>query len=90
MNSDVSKKLICFIFLFGLLRLHAFVIVELKCSPTKNLSYSELHGKSGTKKKKVYDGTVAVNRSARFNNEIIDTYDAGISLLGMCTRFFLS
>ena len=38
--------------------------------------------KSGKKKKKSNDGTIAVNRSAYRNYEIIDTLDAGISLLG--------
>jgi SsrA-binding protein len=38
--------------------------------------------KSGTKKKKAPDRTVAVNRIAYRNYEIIDTMEAGISLLG--------
>ncbi len=38
--------------------------------------------KSGKKKKKGNDGTIAVNRAAYRNYEIIDTLDAGISLLG--------
>lgn len=45
-------------------------------------SSTQLFAKSGKKKKKPQDGTIAVNRSARRNYEIISTYDAGISLLG--------
>jgi len=38
--------------------------------------------KSGTKKKKTNSGTIAVNRVARRNYEVMSTYEAGISLLG--------
>ena len=38
--------------------------------------------KSGKKKKKVKDGTISVNRLAYRNYEIVDTLEAGISLLG--------
>lgn len=74
------------IFLLRLLRTYSFVPVALEFSPRRVLSCFKLSAKSGTKKKKVYDGTIAVNRSARFNYEILDTYDAGISLLGRSNR----
>lgn len=45
-------------------------------------SSTQLFAKSGKKKKKPKDGTIAVNRAARRNYEIISTYDAGVSLLG--------
>jgi SsrA-binding protein len=45
-------------------------------------SPTALFAKSGTKKKKTPDRTVAVNRIAYRNYEIIDTLEAGISLLG--------
>ena len=38
--------------------------------------------KSGTKKKKVKDGTISVNRLAYRNYEVIETMTAGVSLLG--------
>ena len=41
-----------------------------------------LYAKSGKKKKKPTDNTAAVNRIAYRNYEIIDTLEAGISLLG--------
>lgn len=41
-----------------------------------------LFAKTGTKKKKVPDGTIAVNRIAYRNYEILDTLEAGISLTG--------
>jgi SsrA-binding protein len=41
-----------------------------------------LFAKSGTKKKKPKDTTIAVNRQARRNYEIVETLEAGISLLG--------
>ena len=51
--------------------------------PQSSARITQLHAKkSGTKKKKVKDGTIAVNRQARRNYEVISTYDAGISLLG--------
>ena len=43
---------------------------------------TQLHAKSGTKKKKVKDGTITVNRQARRNYEVVSTYDAGVSLVG--------
>ena len=46
-------------------------------------SSTRLHmAKSGTKKKKTKDGTISVNRLAYRNYEIIETLEAGISLLG--------
>lgn len=45
-------------------------------------STSLLLAKSGTKKKKVKDGTVCVNRQARRNFEILETLEAGIALKG--------
>lgn len=41
-----------------------------------------LFAKSGTKKKKPKDTTIAVNRQARRNYEIVETLETGISLLG--------
>jgi SsrA-binding protein len=38
--------------------------------------------KSGTKKKKPKDGTICVNRQARRNYEVLETLEAGVSLLG--------
>lgn len=43
---------------------------------------ARLHAKSGKKKKKVKDGTIAVNRLAYRNYEIVETLEAGVSLLG--------
>mmetsp|Transcript_18551 Transcript_18551/g.26104 ORF Transcript_18551/g.26104 Transcript_18551/m.26104 type:complete len:213 (-) Transcript_18551:109-747(-) len=55
-------------------------------NPTKfyrSISFTNLElKKGGKKKKKVNDGTIAVNRTARRNYEIVETMDAGISLLG--------
>jgi SsrA-binding protein len=48
-------------------------------SPSTN---TRLYAKSGTKKKKSKDGTICVNRRARFQYEIIETLQAGISLKG--------
>ena len=45
-------------------------------------STTSLHAKSGKKKKKPKDTTVCRNRQARRNYEIVDTLEAGISLLG--------
>ncbi|KAG7343940.1 SsrA-binding protein [Nitzschia inconspicua] len=45
-------------------------------------SRTRLYAKSGTKKKKPKDGTICVNRRARFQYEIIETLQAGISLKG--------
>jgi len=50
-------------------------------SPTI-LRSSRLWAKSGKKKKKINDGTIAVNRVAYRNFEIIDTIEAGIALTG--------
>ena len=41
-----------------------------------------LNAKSGKKKKKPKSSTICVNRQARRNFEIVDTLEAGISLLG--------
>ena len=41
-----------------------------------------LFAKSGSKKKKVKDGTITVNRSAYRNYEVIETMTAGVSLIG--------
>jgi SsrA-binding protein len=49
---------------------------------TASESASALFAKSGTKKKKTKDGTICVNRQARRNYEILETLEAGISLLG--------
>lgn len=51
-------------------------------SPTASLFHTRLFAKSGTKKKKVKAGTVCVNRRARFQYEIVETLQAGISLKG--------
>ncbi len=45
-------------------------------------STTRLYAKSGTKKKKPKDRTICVNRKARFQYEIIETLEAGISLKG--------
>jgi len=45
-------------------------------------SSTRLNAKSGKKKKKPKSNTICVNRQARRNFEIIDTLEAGISLLG--------
>jgi SsrA-binding protein len=45
-------------------------------------SPTSLNAKSGKKKKKPKDTTVCRNRQARRNYEIVDTLEAGISLLG--------
>jgi hypothetical protein len=43
---------------------------------------SFVFAKSGTKKKKVKDSTITVNRNAYRNYEILETFEAGISLVG--------
>ena len=51
----------------------------------KRQHYSSLNilfAKSGTKKKKVKDSTITVNRNAYRNYEILETFEAGISLVG--------
>lgn len=45
-------------------------------------SPTQLFAKSGKKKKKPKDTTICVNRQARRNYEIVDTMEAGISLVG--------
>jgi len=78
-------KLIFILLISELLGSHSFTGLG-----SSRISNFELFAKSGTKKKKVYDGTVALNRSAKFNYEIIDTYEAGIALLGMThSKLFL-
>ena len=58
----------------------AFVILpKVSHAPIYTLSLS---AKSGKKKKKPKDSTIALNRQAYRNYEIIDTLEAGISLLG--------
>ncbi len=49
-------------------------------SPTPSLLV--LEAKSGKKKKKPKGNTICVNRQARRNYEIVDTLEAGISLVG--------
>ncbi|VEU39938.1 unnamed protein product [Pseudo-nitzschia multistriata] len=44
--------------------------------------FTSLYAKSGKKKKKPKGNTICVNRQARRNYEIVDTLEAGISLLG--------
>lgn len=51
-------------------------------NPTFQSSTQLLLAKSGTKKKKPRDSTIAVNRRARRNYEVLETLEAGISLLG--------
>lgn len=51
-------------------------------SPSVTSRTTTLFAKSGTKKKKIRDGTICVNRQARRNYEIIETMEAGIVLKG--------
>jgi len=49
----------------------------------KRQHYSSfVFAKSGTKKKKVKDSTITVNRNAYRNYKILETFEAGISLVG--------
>jgi len=48
----------------------------------QQFSLITLHAKSGKRKKKPKGNTICVNRQARRNFEIVDTLEAGISLLG--------
>lgn len=57
-------------------------IIPQRITDTLTATSLRLAKKSGTKKKKKQDGTIAVNRAARRNYEVVTTYDAGISLLG--------
>jgi SsrA-binding protein len=67
---------------FHVLQESPLSILTPNSSPRLSTRITQLHAKSGTKKKKVKDGTIAVNRQARRNYEVLSTYDAGISLLG--------
>jgi SsrA-binding protein len=82
---------------FGLLRVLAVVSAVLLCllypshafsppsiirNPSSETSSSLFLAKSGKRKKKPKDNTIAVNRQARRNYEIIETLEAGIALLG--------
>lgn len=85
MNLGYDIRLILLIFITEILTSFSFKMLYSSSArrSIEYLEYFKLYAKSGTKKKKVYDGTIAVNRSARFNYEILDTYEAGISLLGI-------
>lgn len=56
--------------------------LELTEASSKLRSPTQLLAKSGKKKKKPKDNTICVNRQARRNYEILDTLEAGISLVG--------
>ena len=58
----------------------SFIIAPFRA--THHYSPTRLLAKSGKKKKKPKDNTICVNRQARRNYEIIDTLEAGISLVG--------
>ncbi|CAJ1969176.1 unnamed protein product [Cylindrotheca closterium] len=58
----------------------AFQTAPISRSPAK--PSTTLFAKSGTKKKKPNDGTIARNRQARRNYEILETLEAGIVLTG--------
>jgi SsrA-binding protein len=58
------------------------IVPQLTSSSSAVASNFALFAKSGTKKKKPKDTTIAVNRQARRNYEIVETLEAGISLLG--------
>ena len=60
----------------------AFIILPRISHAPSPSHASSLHAKSGKKKKKPKDSTIALNRQAYRNYEIIDTLEAGISLLG--------
>ena len=63
----------------------AFLSPQLQTTKTCSsplLSPTQLLAKSGKKKKKPKDNTICVNRQARRNYEILDTLEAGISLVG--------
>ncbi|KAG7371198.1 SsrA-binding protein [Nitzschia inconspicua] len=68
------------------LRRMMIIISSSDTIPSSSFSFSSsrtrLYAKSGTKKKKPKDGTICVNRRARFQYEIIETLQAGISLQG--------
>lgn len=66
--------------LFSLLFCEGFVRPYLRLRPSR--SGTLLCAKSGKKKKKPKDNTITVNRVAYRNYEIVDTLEAGISLLG--------
>lgn len=53
-----------------------------QCIRDIRLRSFELCAKSGTKKKKLKSGTIAVNRIAYRNYEVLETMTAGVSLLG--------
>jgi SsrA-binding protein len=61
---------------------HGFALSKSALFAPRNTFPNALFAKSGTKKKKTPDRTVAVNRIAYRNYEIVDTLEAGISLLG--------
>lgn len=76
----------------SMLRAATLVLLALCPAPTESFitpfraphhySPTRLLAKSGKKKKKPKDNTICVNRQARRNYEIIDTLEAGISLVG--------
>ena len=74
------------ILLLGSLLLHVSLafVGNIRTTPHTAMptTTTALFAKSGKKKKKVKDGTIAVNRQAYRNYEIVDTLEAGISLLG--------
>ena len=74
----LHQALITLLLLFNLLCCTAFV------SSTQRLLHpiTRLQAKSGKKKKKQKGNTIAVNRLAYRNYEVIDTLEAGISLKG--------
>lgn len=61
---------------------HTSTILKPSPSTTTIRSTTSLFAKSGTKKKKVKDGTITVNRLAYRNYEIVEKLEAGISLTG--------
>jgi len=72
---------IVFLLLYVLQPTSAFVLRPFSPA-TSHGSSTTLFKKSGTKKKKIKDGTICVNRQARRNYEILDTLEAGIALKG--------
>ena len=87
--SGASRSIILLLLASSLLYCAAFAPPSLRSSPSSATRSSPstqrttlLHARSGKKKTKPKDNTIAVNRLAYRNYEIIDTLEAGISLKG--------
>lgn len=81
----VASALFILVIILCLAPITAFLSPQLQITTTCSSplqSPTQLLAKSGKKKKKPRDNTICVNRQARRNYEVLDTLEAGISLVG--------